>query len=273
MKYLKRFNEELDPKTYRRAGYELSGKFKEKRASELLDYADEKEFGFYNMHFANANSIIGKGTTKFTKPTAKFYYEAINQPSNPNSGEIIILNKSPEDLIRSWKDGGDLAFTISFTFQPSQGGKRVHKELQKSRVPMFSIRVELSDWYDGLESWNEDQDTGESLIGTPNEHDTYDMFVNSFNPRLTLEQPAEDKWFFGIFSDRKSALKFKRELPKMIEPFEGHILDIISALGADSEHYEKIMENLGKISINSLYDEEAESYIPKSRWFNGNRMT
>lgn len=270
MKHLKRFDEELDPKTYRIAGYELAGKFKEKRASKLLDYADEQEFGFYNMHFANEN--ICKGT-KFTKPTAKFYYQAVNQPSSPGSGDIIILNKSPEDLIRSWKDGGELAFTISFTFQPSQEGKKFHKELEKSRVPMFSIRVELSDWYDGLESWNEDQSTGESLIGTPEESDAYDMFVNSFNPRLTLERPAEDKWFFGIFSDRKSALKFKRELPKLIEPFEEHILDIISALGADSEHYEKIMENLGKISINSLYDDEAESYGPKSRWFNGNRMT
>lgn len=65
--------------------------------------------------------------------------------------------------------------------------------------------------------------------------------------------------------------KFKEK--RAIEPFEGHILDIISALGADSEHYEKIMENLGKISINSLYDDAAESYMPKPRWFNGNRMT
>ena len=60
MKHLKRFNEELKPETYRSAGRHLDYYNKRNRASALIDYANEKEFGFYKLHFANQSVIVTK---------------------------------------------------------------------------------------------------------------------------------------------------------------------------------------------------------------------
>jgi hypothetical protein len=60
MKYIKNFNEELDPKTYRSAAYKLRDYNKDKKSKDLLDWADKKEFGYYNMTFVNDQAILLK---------------------------------------------------------------------------------------------------------------------------------------------------------------------------------------------------------------------
>ena len=133
----------------------------------------------------------------------------------------------------------------------------------------------MSDWFDGIDEWNENADTGESMIGTEHEQDTMDMFENSFYPRIYLEKPL-DKYYFGIFADRQSALKFKRELPKLIDPIQPMVFDVMSVIGADSEHIERMMGLFGKISINSLYEEDPNPKISGSdlsnRWFKNNAI-
>ena len=43
MKHLKRFDEELKPETYRRAGRSLQNRFKEERGAKLIDYGNKQE--------------------------------------------------------------------------------------------------------------------------------------------------------------------------------------------------------------------------------------
>jgi hypothetical protein len=275
MKHLRRFDEELDPTTYRRAGQRLIGKFKEERGGKLIDYGNEQEFGFYNMYFCNNNGKIGS-PIKVTNPKAKFYFGSYEQNSFDGEGNISIKHKSAEELVSAWKKGDELAFTISFSFMATEESKRQndHNILKDYRgVPMFSFRVSLSDWLDGLDEWNTDQETNELITG-PEAHDIYDMFENSFhNVMITLERPVH-KYQFGVFTDRASAFKFKKELPKLIEPFEGHIHDIISVIGGESEQIEKIMELFKKITLNGLYDDDTKAKVRNNdfsyRWFSDN---
>lgn len=274
MKHLKRFNEELNPTTYRRAGTQLINKFKEERGGKLVDYGNEKEFGFYNMYFCNNNGKIGS-PIKVTNPKAQFYFGSFDTGSFDN-GKPSIRHKSAEELVSSWKKGDELAFTISFSFIATEESKRQieHSGLKKSSgVPMFSFKVQLSDWLDGLDEWNTDQDTGDIITGTE-AHDIYDMFENTFyNVEITLERPV-DQYHFGVFTDRASAFKFKKELPRLIEPFEGHIHDIISVIGGESEQIEKIMDLFKKITLNGLYDDDAKAKAKNNdysnRWFDYN---
>ena len=275
MKHLRRFDEELDPTTYRRAGTRLINKFKEERGGKLVDYGNEKEFGFYNMYFCNNNGKIGS-PIKVTNPKAKFYFGSFEQNSFDLDGKPSIRHKSAEELVSSWKKGDELAFTISFSFMPTEEAKRQNEHSglkQSSGVPMFSFKVQLSDWMDGLDEWNTDQETGNIITG-PEAHDIYDMFENSFhNVEITLERPV-DKYNFGVFTDRASAFKFKKELPRLIEPFEGHIHDIISVIGGESEQIEKIMDLFKKITLNGLYDDDnkakAKNNDYSNRWFSYN---
>jgi len=275
MKHLRRFDEELNPNTYRNAGKRLINKFKEERGGKLIDYGNEQEFGFYNMYFCNNNGKIDN-PIKVTNPKAKFYFGSFEESSFDGNGNLSINHKSAEDLVSAWKKGDELAFTISFNFMATEDAKRQkdHPTLkQYSGVPMFSFRVSLSDWLYGLDEWNTDQETGELITG-PEAHDIYDMFENTFhNAEITLERPV-DKYYFGVFTDRASAFKFKKELPKLIEPFEGHIHDIISVIGGESVQIEKIMDLFSKITLNGLYDDDTKAKAGNNnfsnRWFSDN---
>ena len=277
MKHLRRFDEELKPQTYRNAGRGLMNKFKEERGGKLIDYGNEQEFGFYNIYFANNNGKIGSAPLKFTNPKADFFFQSVGKESFDANGNISITQKSAEDLVSAWKQGKDeLGFTISFRFMATEEAKTQaeHSALKQwNGTPIFSFRVHLSDWFDGLDEWNTDQETGELITG-PAAHDIYDMFENTFHSaEITLERPADKHWF-GVFADRASALKFKRELPRLIEPFEGHIHDIISVIGGESEQVEAIMDLFRKITLNGLYDDNAKARVANSdftkRWFNYN---
>jgi len=226
------------------------------------------------MYFCNNNGKIGS-PIKVTNPKAQFYFGGFDENSFDGDGKLSIRHKSAEELVSSWAQGDELAFTISFSFMATEEAKRQtnHSGLKQiNGVPMFSIKVQLSDWMNGLDEWNTDQETGEIITG-PEAHDIYDMLENSFCNEMTLERPL-NKRHFGIFTDRASAFKFKKELPKLIEPFEGHIHDIISVIGGESEHIEKIMDLFKKITLNGLYDDDNtisvrnNDYSP--RWFGYN---
>lgn len=251
MKHLRRFEERLDTKTYRKAGAELIRKFQAPRGKALIDYANEKEFGFYKMKYGNRN-IMFEG--QFTKPQVRFYCQPLIPPTQGD--EFKVVCKDAEELVKFWLDGGELAVTMCFMFMPTEKTKAEQPSIFSSyknanQFPMFSIKLKISDWYDGLDEWNTDQDTGERIEpGADANH----LFENSFYPHLCIEKP-DDRYCFGIFADRASALKFKRELPKLVEPYLPNVFDIISVVGGDSEHYERIAGLFDKISLNGLYDD------------------
>lgn len=268
MKHLRRFDERLDTKTYRSAGDALIRKFQVPRGKALIDYANEKEFGFYKMKYGNRN-IMFEG--QFTKPQVRFYCHPLIPPIQGD--EFKIVCKDAEELVGGWLDGRyELSVTMCFMFMPTEKTKTEQPSIfsnykSATQFPMFSIKLGISDWYEGLDEWNTDQDTGERIEpGADANH----LFENSFHPFLCIEKP-DDRYNFGIFADRASALKFKRELPKLVEPYLQNVFDIISIVGGDSEHYEKIAGLFDKISLNGLYDDSKYTSGDMSKtWFINN---
>lgn len=263
MKHIKRFNEELSPSTYRNAGMKLMRKFKEERGRKMIDYGNEQEFGIYNIHFANSSTIIKKSAT-FTNPSVNFYFQSI---SYKGTKEVY---KDAEELVSDWKLGNcDLVFTICFSFQATEETRKLdHSQLKLDKTPIFSFEVSLSDWSEGLEAWNYGSTEGEEY----EEQDTYEMFLNSFYPSIRLVRPDND-YYYGIFADRQSALKFKRNINKLIEPISSNIFDIISAISGDATHYEEIMNLFDKISINGLYDNNPPNQSTDKRWYVNNILS
>ena len=100
------------------------------------------------------------------------------------------------------------------------------------------------------------------------------MFVADFHPVITLAKPKTPNGTFGIFADRQSALLFKRSLPNLVEQFDDQIHDIVSVIGGESEHIEKIKSLFHKVSLNGLYEdsygtEHTKSANLSNRWFGG----
>lgn len=255
MKHIKRFNEELSPSIYRSAGTKLlNRRFKEERGRNMIDYANEQEFGIYKIHLANTSTLIVRSAT-FTNPSVNFYFGA----ASLSSGKKIY--KDADELVSEWKLGRcDLSFTIVFSFQATEKTRiNTHPQLKLNKTPIFAFEVTLSDWSEGLDEWNYNTDKDE-------EDDTYAMFDSSFTPDIRLVRPDTD-YYYGIFADRQSALKFKRNINKLIEPISSNIFDLIGLLSADTLHYEKIMGLFDKVSINGLYDVDAPNQYTDTKTF------
>lgn len=269
-RHIRKF-EELSPDKYRTAGERFKYKrFKTKKGAELIDWADKNEFGFYNMSGAISGRTDKIDGLTFTRPFAEFLF-----------GRRDRSYQDADDLVAAWKEGKSLlCFTVSFGFRPTQD------TLQKLRydnesfyspmpgLPMFSFEVVLSKWEEGLEEWNAEAEPGE-------EHGTYQMFEWSFDPHIYLSAPKEVKAVnfpksYCIFSDRASALKFRRELPRLLDPFESDIMDIISIVGGSAQDYQRVMSLFQKVSINGIYDAELPANLGlttlRQRWFHNHPL-
>lgn len=273
MKHLKRFDEELKPETYRRAGRSLQHRFKEERGAKLIDYGNKQEFGTYNIIFAKDNitsTAIILADAKMTNPKAEFTFQPQWKNRWDSSGKLIDEIKSAEELVKAWKEGEcRLAFNISFRFMATEESKLKSKntELRDWRgAAVFSFDVTLHDYSDGLDEWNYEAEPGE-------EHDLFEMFDADFHPVITLAMPKTPNGSFGIFADRQSALLFKRTLPSLVEQFDDQIQEIVSVIGGESEHIEKIKSLFHKVSLNGLYEdsygtEHTRNVNLAHRWFN-----
>jgi len=278
MKHLKRFNEELKPDTYRSAAYKLRNYNKDSKSKDLLDWADKKEFGYYNMCFANNSTIVTKSST-FTNPKLiGMYYGPVRtgERNKPVYGENILRSKDSESLanklVNDWKNGGsELSITFEFGFQPTSKTKSLNDYLQNPRrmtdrwelgenVPMFSIELELSNWYDGIEEWDSDsrweaENKGEEFTPTS----LYDLYKYSSEENLYLKRPNADI-FYGIFTDRSSAAKFLKFLQSSIDDkVKEKIMDVLSIIGGESEDLERILNSFNKVRVHGLYDNEFTS--------------
>jgi len=267
MKHIKKFNEELKPEVYRRAGRILTRMNKVSRGAPLVDYGDEKEFGFYNIHFANSSTLIGS-SLQFTNPKVNFYFQPFNVTGRDSVVEIKNLDE--ESLVQSWLKGDiNLAVTFQFSFQASQS---VKNKINNSSLntwgscPIFAIQLNMCDFDEGLDEWNTNQETGE-IFPEDERLDMYHYFDNTSIAELSLKRPTGH--FFGIFSDRKSALKFKKELPNLIEPHMEKVMDVLSIVGGDSADIERVKKSFNKIRVNSLYEDEKliNTSGLSNRWF------
>ena len=270
MKYIKRFNEELKPETYISAGYRLKnlpggGK---RRSSPLIDYGFGKKYGFYKMHWANSSTLLGKDLT-FTNLICESYF------GKPDSSRVETFRHSAEDVVEMWKNGNTpLCMTFNFVFQSTEETKdklNSSSELN-TNCPMFSFEIWFSNWEDGLDNYNWDYDTEEPMTG--------DSVVDlnglyKWTNELTIYKKEPVKMYYsksypylGIFSDRASALKFKRELNSLMEPHKEKVMELLSCVNASADAIEEYEDRINKISLNHLFSVDDK----KTNWFTYNQL-
>ena len=263
MKYLKRYNEELEPATYRRASTKLLAKVKKTRAGEMWDYADEKEFGVYNMHFIDPDYHELKDV-KVSSPKVEFYYGSSDYKIKTAVEGLTYA----EQLVNRWKELNKeksdckLSVTFVFSFIPQYKSKnrRISYEPPTYGLPKhmtaFEIQLDLCD-QNAFEANMENQD--------PNSPDLIEVYDYSNEKYIYLKEPFYQSK--GIFADRKSVLKFKKELPTLIKPYIKDIADILSIVGAESEDIDEVYELFNKVRINNLYDDEWNGNKHDANWF------
>jgi hypothetical protein len=116
--------------------------------------------------------------------------------------------------------------------------------------------VNLSHWEDGLHGYNYDEDEEvEIKPGDPRYCDLTDLYQHTKSINIRSNR-LMDKNIYGIFADRQSALKFKRNLPSLVNPHKEKIMDLLSIIGGGADEVEDIFESFNKIRVNSLYQDE-----------------
>jgi hypothetical protein len=266
MKHLKHFNEELDPQTYISAGRAFKKYGKNIKGNKLVDYGYEKGHGFYNTHIQCAGqSLVYTG--KITNPTCNFYYGVPhwNGPQSNTNSQLLGTNLTEEQLVSEWKHASStLSFTLEFRFTPSEELKEKVIDNQSLRgsinhwngFHLFTMCVDLSYWQDGLSGYNYDEDNEvEIKPEDPRYCDLTDLYQHTKSTDIRLNR-LMDKNIYGIFADRQSALKFKRNLPSLVNPHKEKIMDLLSIIGGGADDVEEIFESFNKIRINALYQDE-----------------
>jgi hypothetical protein len=265
MKHLKHFNEELKPQTYKNAGKWLKHYGKEKRGNSLIDYGHEKDHGFYNVHIQSIKDSGRIVSGKVTNPICNFYYGMpyFDGPQNNVDSKLVDLDLTEEDLVNEWKKGSKtLSFTLEFKFLASEELKSsVSSEYIKSVIKwenfhIFSLNIELSSYSDGLSEFNREYEEDCDVVDLYHKTKSIDININK----------ELHKYIYGIFSDRKSAIKFKRNLISLITPHKQKIMKLLLILGGGSDEIEEIFESFNKIRTNSLYQDE-DTILP-SKWYN-----
>jgi len=264
MKYLKRYNEELEPATYRRASTKLLAKAKKKRAGEMWDYADEKEFGVYNMNFIDTDYHELKDV-KVSSPKVEFYYGSSDYKIKTAVEGLTYA----EQLVNRWKEYDKeksdckLSVTFVFSFIPQYESKnrRISYEPPTYGLPKhmtaFEIQLDLCD-PDDVRWFMADKEDNDDI-------DIFEMYSDCNQKYIYLKEPFYQSK--GVFADRKSALKFKKELPTLIKPYMKDIIDILSIVGAESEDIDEVYELINKVRINNLYDDEWNGNKHDANWF------
>lgn len=274
MKYLKSFNEELKPESYIRAGRKLQDLGKISRGIKLTDYGTEKLHGHYNVHLGNLNSSTRIFTGEFTQLRCQFYYGTPhwNGPQT-NVNSTLIKTLDEEDLLRNWTEGREtLSFTLEFDMLPTATTvvnlkKADRADKASSRKPLFCMIVSLSYWQDGLREWNYLEDANEYVYpGDEQYMGVTDLYKNTREVRIELN-PLMTKGDVGVFADRKSALKFKKKLPDLINPMRSQIMDILSTVGGSTDDLENILEKIYSISINYIYQDDVNSNNNGKNWY------
>jgi hypothetical protein len=270
MKYIKRFNEELKPETYISAGRilkDMPGGGK-KRSSPLIDYGLEKKYGFYKMHWANTSIILGKDLT-FTNLRCESYF------GRPDSSKIETFRYSAEDAVELWKQGNHpLCMTFNFVFQPTEEtkDKMTTSSSELHQNPMFSFEIWFSNWEEGLESYNWDIDNDEPMTGDA-VVDLNGLYKWTNELVIYKKKPVKMYYsksypYFGIFSDRASALKFKKQLNDLLEPHKEKVMELLSCVNASADDIEEYEDKINKISLNHLFSVDEKT----ANWFTYNQL-
>jgi hypothetical protein len=355
MKWIKTYNEAIGPKLTTKVYDEETGvtqsvtstgfgpdKFRKasqlairanqtKKSDILKDYADEKEFGYYNVTvLRNRTGYIEKNIKVTDLKIGNIRYGVVQ---SGNSQQLTNSNWSVEDNISRWENGeGKLGLTFDVSVRLLNSSKKellgkgsdYFHTLAKSHIWVpFSISLVLSnnsygvddllrcDDCDGEGKWHcyECDDSGEiggekckecegkgplecsscNATGVTNYiwvrgekikiekdkdgkaiYDAQSFFEDTklFSLEISPKE-LENGTFTGVFSDKRSAIEFTKDLPKAIaksDEFKKKITEMIGILSHEpSEDLEKLMSVFTKISNNRLLPEDPK---PNETFYN-----
>lgn len=359
MKYIKTYNEAIGPKLTKKVYDEETGvtqsvtstgfdpdKFRKasqlaikanqtKKSDILKDYADEKEFGYYNVTvLRNRTGYLEKGIKVTDLKIGNVRYGVVR---GGNSQQLTNSNYSVEDNISRWETGnGKLGLTFDVSVRLLNSSKKqllgkgsdYFHTLAKSHIWVpFSISLVLSnnsygvddilrcddcggegkfDCYEcdgrqirGVEidgekctecegkgpeecsSCNATGVTNYILVrgekitierdkdGNPI-YDVQSFFEDTKGFSLEISpKELESGTFTGVFSDKRSAIEFTKDLPKAVaksDEFKKKITEMIGILSHEpSEDLEKLMSVFKKISNNKLLPEDPK---PNETFYN-----
>ena len=228
MKWIKKF-EELSPNIYRTAGKQLIQKGHSSRGFNMLDHSLKANHGIGNMWFASeAHGILIKkddnSDDRYSPKTFSFI------ESKLTFGEDRLSDMNPETFsdYENFPDHKQ-SFNIEFYFSPTSNTFRDLNISSLDEVRLFTITFSI------------DEDKISAIIN--NIRDSQDSLTYCY---------------YGIFSDRKSATHFTRNILKNeIEKHEDKILDILSLTEIPTEEVIKNVIDLNKsIKVNNLYRSE-----------------
>ena len=118
---------------------------------------------------------------------------------------------------------------------------------------MFTICLGLSEWNDGLEEY--DNDDFESIPTAIS-----DFYEFTKQTDYTLFKPYDDH-YFGLFSDRQSAQKFKKFFIETMnnDVVKYKIIDILGIINASGKNLEEVFKSFTDIKIHGLYVEDPKN--------------
>jgi hypothetical protein len=260
MKYLKSFNEELNPQTYRNASSKLSYYGKQKSSDALYDFADEKQYGFYNAVVCKGQSMPTKDA-KLTQPELSGIYSG-NKAKDGNDN-LLKWGKDIENelniLVEKWKAGdSNLSLQFEFSFRATRQTKNVAKSLEQMYIiPFIILEVRLSEFEYGIEEWDAEA-SWENEEFTPST--LSEMFEYSKEFSVYTQRPISDLTY-GLFNDRQSAQKFKSFVNSIVdEKMKPHIMEVLSIVGGTSQDLENILNSIRNIRIHGLYQSDVTGY-------------
>lgn len=266
MKYLKKFNEELKPSTYKSAADKLMKIGHVRRSSVLSDYSDKvktdldleiknktlnnlKEFGYFKMNFIE--SIHGKSKDKTVIMTGNFYIDISGLDSYNFKDNY---SDSVYSLDGSKLVSHDVIMNFELGFIPADA--ETYKEFNELEI------VDREKVYRSL-YWN--MNFGISVIGKGEEE---------INPNGYYYFDGNDRDLFE-FNDRREASRFRKLLSDALlgnnqwgrsdysESLKDSILSVFSEEKYNSlpkdifneESYKKISNSIRSLSLNKLYSE------------------
>jgi hypothetical protein len=247
MRYLKTYNEELKPDTYKSAADKLSQMGHVKRPEELMKwYEVTKEKEKQELKRKSLEEASKLGTYKLTLS----YYE--KNKNHKFTGDFYIYFQWNDDLFNEnyfdWKDGYSRTLWLNFSF---------------AILPASEESTELiNNVFSGIV--NKD---GKSYIGNFSINLSDSGSEEKLNPNGVFHWENWDEVSDFYLSDRGSAQKFKKLLydifkgdvvlgdtPELPGGLKEKVLDhLCSDLDHTLEEYEEFMESLKKISLNKLY--------------------
>jgi len=347
MKWIKRYNEAIGPKLttkvydeetgvtqsvpstgfspskFRTAGHLATSANQTKKAGILRDYADEKEFGYYNVTALQnrANRIENIKVTDLRISNVR--YGVVR--SGQDSQRLTNSNLAVEDIISRWENGNaklGLTFDVSFRLlnssktKLSQLSTDYFRPLSKTyNWTPFSISLVLSNNNGGIEDLMRCRDCdGDGELHCYDCDDCGEIagekcpacngdgpikcescngsgvagYIWNGNEKIKIEKDSNGKPIYDVqaffedtkkfslemspkeitssdsytlvFSDKRSAIEFTKDLPKIVaksDEFKKKLIELLSILSHEpSEDLEESMKVFHRISNNKLLPED-----------------